>query len=197
MTTSELMKAMADAGAPFEAILIAVQALDAKDAEIAERDREQAEKRAKDAERKRLDRASGKFSRRRPRTIHGRSKECPPDPPIEDHTPLVSSDEETSRPSRKRKAAVVLATKPTDVTDRVWRDFTGQRKTPVTETAMDGINAEAAKAGWTVNAALAEAVARGWQSFKASWVAEDQRSTGPPGNVSYLDTLLAKQAATT
>lgn len=51
VTTSELMKAMADAGAPFEAILIAVQALEAKDAEIAAREAEIAQKRAGNAER--------------------------------------------------------------------------------------------------------------------------------------------------
>jgi len=51
MTTSELMKAMADAGAPFDAILIAVKALEEKDAEIASREADAAEKRAKDAER--------------------------------------------------------------------------------------------------------------------------------------------------
>lgn len=56
MTPSELMKAMADAGAPFDAILIAMRALEAKDAVIAERDAAAAEKRAKDAERKRNER---------------------------------------------------------------------------------------------------------------------------------------------
>lgn len=56
MTPSELMKAMADAGAPFDAILIAMRALEAKDAVIAERDAAAAEKRARDAERKRNER---------------------------------------------------------------------------------------------------------------------------------------------
>jgi len=48
---SDLMQAMADAGAPMQAILIAVQALEAKDAEIAARDAVVAGKRAKDAAR--------------------------------------------------------------------------------------------------------------------------------------------------
>ena len=56
MTTSELMKAMADAGAPFDAILIAVRALEERDAQIAARDAETAEKRARDAARKRAER---------------------------------------------------------------------------------------------------------------------------------------------
>jgi len=91
------MKAMADAGAPFEAILIAVQALDAKDAEIARRENEAAEKRAKDAQRKREERAAAP-SKKRPRTVRGRSKDCPMDPPIDIiHTPSpdISPDGES------------------------------------------------------------------------------------------------------
>lgn len=51
MSIADLMKAMADAGAPFEAILIAVRALEEKDAQIAARDAEADAKRAKDAAR--------------------------------------------------------------------------------------------------------------------------------------------------
>lgn len=90
MTASELMKAMAAAGAPFEAILIAVEALDAKDAEIAARDAEKAEKRAKDAERKRVRRASTDI----PRTRRGKSSGRPPIDNI--HTPPdISPDGES------------------------------------------------------------------------------------------------------
>lgn len=192
MNTSELMKAMADAGAPFEAILIAVQALDAKDAEIAERDREQAEKRAKDADRKRLDRANGKPSRRRPRTIHGRSKDCPMDPPIEEFIPPVSSDEETT-PQSKLKASA----KPEDVEPEVWTGFVAQRRAcraAVTPTAIDGIRREAVKAGWSLNDALAEVASRGWRGFKAEWVIG--KPAAPLGGSSdYMATMLAKQAA--
>ena len=66
MTVSDLMKAMADAGAPFEAILIAVQALEAKDAEIAARDAEVAEKRAKER--------NGNALSERPRIVHGQTR---------------------------------------------------------------------------------------------------------------------------
>lgn len=110
-------------------------------------------------------------------------------PPIEDHTPPVSSSEET-KPKPKRKAAPVLAAKPDEVPEKVWRDFIGQRKTPFTETALDGLCAEATKARWTVTAALTEAVSRGWQSFKADWVA----AAAPAGN-DYLSGYLARQPA--
>lgn len=197
MTTSELMKAMADAGAPFEAILIAVQALDAKDAEIAERDREQAEKRAKDAERKRLDRANGNPSRRRPRTVHGRSQDCPKDPPIEEFIPPVSSNDETT-PSRKTKQAQGVPAKPDGVEDRVWADFVRhrQKKGGVTDTAIAGIEREAGIAGWTLNDALAEVAARNWQGFKAAWVADKPPDRGGGAPTDYLTAMLAKQAAT-
>jgi len=112
-------------------------------------------------------------------------------PPIEDHTPPVSSNDET-RPARKLKAEKAIpATKPDEIAAPVWRDFIGQRKTVFTETALAGIGREAEKAGWTLSAALAEAATRGWQSFKADWVAADPKK--PPGSDgSYLDTLLAK-----
>lgn len=101
MKVSELMQALADAGAPMQAILIAVQALEAKDAEIAARDAEMAEKRAKDAERKRLARASTDS----PRTVHG----CGADieaaplsrPPNENNSNPPTHTPEKQTPARK------------------------------------------------------------------------------------------------
>jgi hypothetical protein len=40
----------------------------------------------------------------------------------------------------------------------------------LTETALDGIQREAQKAGWTLESALQECVVRGWRGFKAEWV---------------------------
>lgn len=111
-------------------------------------------------------------------------------PPIEDHTPLVSSNDETAQP-RKSKSG-----KPDEVSDPVWRDFTAHRKAqkaPVSETVISGIRREADRAGWTLDAALAETVARGWRGFKADWVA-GKPQTGPPGdNISFLDTVIQRQ----
>jgi len=73
MTASELMQALSAAGAPMEAIIIAVQALEAKDAEIAARDAAAAAKRAEHAEWKRLNRAGKRVSMDSPRTQHGQS----------------------------------------------------------------------------------------------------------------------------
>jgi hypothetical protein len=65
---------------------------------------------------------------------------------------------------------------PEGVTEQVWADFQKHRKAkraPVTQTVIDGITKEAAKAGWNLNDALAECTIRGWQSFKADWVKEN------------------------
>ena len=44
------------------------------------------------------------------------------------------------------------------------------KKAPITQRAIDGIAAEAEKAGWSLEQALIECVMRGWQAFKADWV---------------------------
>lgn len=161
MTTSELMKAMADAGAPFEAILIAVQALDAKDAEIAQRDREQAEKRAKDAERKRLERANGKPFPQRPRTVRGPSQDCPLDPPIDrTHTPGVSPIVETPR--------AAAFPKPDWAEPQAWADFLTNRKRkrlPNTASAYAGFLADIERLTdneWPPGRLLKHAATKGW-----------------------------------
>jgi len=105
----------------------------------------------------------------------------------------VSSDEETRAQAPKSSVP-----KPEGVTQQVWSDFLAHRKaqkSPVSETVVAGIRREAEKAGWTLDAALAEVVARGWRGFKAEWVA---KNAGPPGRGAdppdYLDHLLAKAA---
>jgi hypothetical protein len=67
-----------------------------------------------------------------------------------------------------------LAARPDDVQEKVWVDFQTLRKNkraPLTDTALDGIRREAEKANWPINEAIAECVVRGWQGFKAEWVA--------------------------
>lgn len=66
-------------------------------------------------------------------------------------------------------------TKPDDVSQSVWSDFVAHRKgkkAALTNTALEGIRREAAKAGWSMEAALTEVCSRGWTGFKASWVAD-------------------------
>lgn len=115
-------------------------------------------------------------------------------PPIDNnHTPPVSSDDETSR-ARKTKHSLG---KPEGVAEQVWVDFLAHRKAkraPVSETVIAGIRREAEKAGWSLEDALAEIVARGWQGFKAEWVSGARAPPAEP--VSLVDHILARQKAT-
>jgi uncharacterized protein YdaU (DUF1376 family) len=78
----------------------------------------------------------------------------------------------------KRQRATIVAP-PVGVSDSVWQDFVRHRKAKkaqVTQTVIDGIQREADKAGWTMDAALRECITRNWQSFKADWVADKNLS---------------------
>lgn len=75
-----------------------------------------------------------------------------------------------------RKRAVVC---PDGVNPQTFSDFRRQRKTSFTQTAMDRFQKEAVRAGWPLQAAFEEAVARGWQSFKADWVKDNGRNSRP------------------
>jgi uncharacterized protein YdaU (DUF1376 family) len=64
-------------------------------------------------------------------------------------------------------------TRPDSVSQDVWADFEKLRKAkkaPLTKTALNGIQAEADKAGISLEAALVMACNRGWASFKADWI---------------------------
>jgi len=73
----------------------------------------------------------------------------------------------------KEKATVVAT--PDGVSQSVWDDFKTLRKAkkaPITQRAIDGLIAESNKAGWSLEQALTECCVRGWQAFKAEWVAD-------------------------
>ena len=75
--------------------------------------------------------------------------------------------------TKTEKKATSVAT-PIGVSDSVWQEFKSLRKAkkaPITQRAIDAITNEANKAGWTLEKALEECVVRGWQAFKADWVA--------------------------
>jgi hypothetical protein len=69
--------------------------------------------------------------------------------------------------------------RPDSVPEQVWNDFLKIRKakkSPLTQTALNGIQREADEAGWTLEQALTECVSRGWQGFKAEWVYKAQET---------------------
>ena len=112
----------------------------------------------------------------------------------EAYSEVCSADSTSPSPSpspiSKPSPTKVIPT-PEGVSDSVWQDFKTLRKAkraPITQRAIDGIIAEANKAGWTVEKALSECCFRGWQAFKAEWVAtkanpaDNIRLTVPPSN---------------
>jgi hypothetical protein len=88
---------------------------------------------------------------------------------------------------KERKNNNPIIPLPDGVTAKTFDDFMLHRKAkraPVTQTAMEGIEREAGKAGMTLEAALLEILNRGWVGFKAEWIKRDQpqaqQHTGRP-----------------
>ena len=54
---------------------------------------------------------------------------------------------------------------------------------------IDGIQREADKAGWPLDAALRECITRNWQSFKADWVKDTSLSKTGQTNQSVISGL--------
>jgi hypothetical protein len=88
--------------------------------------------------------------------------------------PETEEETETKKERETKKEARTLAP-PEGVSHSTWQDFLKLRKAkkaPMTDAALQGIKREARKAGWSLEDALAECCLRGWQAFKADWVAE-------------------------
>jgi hypothetical protein len=84
---------------------------------------------------------------------------------------IPETEGETETEAKKKATSVAP---PEGVSDSVWQEFKTLRKAkkaPITQRAIDAISSEANKAGWTLEKALEECVVRGWQAFKADWVA--------------------------
>lgn len=111
--------------------------------------------------------------------------------------PQVSSNDETIPPVRRVKVSAIA--KPDGVKDGTWADFCDLRKrkrSPLTQTALDGIRTEAEKIGWPMEAALAKCVMRGWQGFEADWIKPDEKAPASATDVSPLvASVRAKRAA--
>ena len=99
----------------------------------------------------------------------------------------IDTDTDTEQ-IQKRTTSVAT---PSGVSDSVWQEFKSLRKAkkaPITQRAIDKISEEANLAGWTLEKALEECIVRGWQAFKAEWVAkkgnpaDNVRLTVPPSN---------------
>ena len=102
----------------------------------------------------------------------------------------VSADAQTAAPPAKpeKKNDAVKAAKPSaiskpdEVADQVWADFLQIRKakrSPLTATALAGIEREAAKAGIGLQQALEVCCESGWAGFKADWFANQRTANAP------------------
>lgn len=83
----------------------------------------------------------------------------------------IDTDTDTEQ-IQKRTTSVAT---PSGVSDSVWQEFKSLRKAkraPITQRAINKISEEANLAGWTLEKALEECIVRGWQAFKADWVAQ-------------------------
>jgi hypothetical protein len=94
----------------------------------------------------------------------------------------VTHREEKRREEKKKekKGAPDGAVSIPDVDPNVVADFLKIRKAkraPLTETALAGIQREAAKAGVTLEQALRTCCERGWSGFKADWVGTQAAAT--------------------
>jgi uncharacterized protein YdaU (DUF1376 family) len=110
--------------------------------------------------------------RREKRT--NREREVNEAPPNQE--PLTINQEPRTNKPKKDTAIAVC---PINVDEQIWSDFLALRKVkkaPMTITALAGIKKEADKAGWPLEKAIAECVARGWTGFKADWVADKNLS---------------------
>lgn len=94
------------------------------------------------------------------------------------HGRVTRPETETETENTKRTRA--RAVRPDSVPERVWQDFQAIRaakRSPLTDTALNGIRREAEKAGLSLAAALSLCCERGWQGFNAGWI--DKKP--PPG----------------
>jgi hypothetical protein len=88
--------------------------------------------------------------------------------------PSNATDTDTDTDTEQIQKRTTSVATPSGVSDSVWQEFKSLRKAkkaPITQRAIDAITTEASKAGWTLEKALEECVVRGWQAFKADWVA--------------------------
>lgn len=99
-------------------------------------------------------------------------------------------------PVERASAQLDLSGFPEQPSSQVWADYLEHRKAKraaVSQTVINALAKEltiAAEAGWTVDDALAEAMAAGWQGLKAAWLIN--RTTGRQGVMSKQSQIEAR-----
>lgn len=91
---------------------------------------------------------------------------------ISEQYQVDSLETEKETETKKEKKATVVAT-PVGVSESVWLDFVALRKSkkaPLTNTAIQGLMREAAKAKMTLEQVMSTCCERGWVGFKSDWM---------------------------
>lgn len=106
----------------------------------------------------------------RQRTFRAKQNQVTPDnASVDQKKPRLDKSREDKK-EKNTGAVALLSAK--GIPEDLALDFNAIRKAkhaPLTATAIAGIEREAGKAGLTLEQALRECCARGWQSFKADW----------------------------
>lgn len=125
-------------------------------------------------------------------------KNCTPQishPTPADFAPITIKEPSIEPKGNPKSSALAC---PSDVPRQVWDDFLSIRKakrSPLTSTALEGMRAEAVKAGMTLEGAMSMCCMRGWVGFKSSWLdgigtsnkPQQARNSGRHAGFSSLD----------
>ena len=94
------------------------------------------------------------------------------------NTPVITPQVTPQKEGRDLSAAdLVKEGIPSDLADDFLK-VRRKKKAPLTSRAWNAIKREAAKAGWSLEAALEKCVERTWQTFDAGWVAPKSGGQG-------------------
>ncbi|MDY4380916.1 helix-turn-helix domain-containing protein [Pectobacterium brasiliense] len=122
------------------------------------------------------------------------------------HDPQVNSKHESQgSPARKIAlksplAGLDFSAFPTLPSGQVWGDYVKHRnakRAPITQTVVNILGQEltkAANAGWTVDQALGEAMAAGWQGLKFEWLANRNQAVRNAAPLNKQEALEARNA---
>lgn len=115
-----------------------------------------------------------------------------------DHTEITTEITTEKRTRKAAKSSVIdFSAFPMAVSPEIWDDYLKHRKAkraPITQTVVNMLGKElrkAAASGWSVDDALSEAMAAGWQGFKFEWLQNRSR----PQNQYAGNTGMSRQEA--
>ena len=107
--------------------------------------------------------------------------------------PTQSEGNANHKPITNNHKPVINTKTPDGVSETVFKDFVKLRnglKAPVTETALKGLQREAAKAGMSLQEVLELCCQNGWRGFKAHWMNDkNQQKTAGARNQDVMSGL--------